>query len=47
MDFERSEVNLRKDMAAKNEYFMRKYKHYTRFTGNQNKEEENMGMYAC
>ena len=40
MDFERSEVNLREDMAAKNKYLMRKYKDYTRFIGNKYKEEE-------
>ena len=34
MDFERSEANLREDMALKNEYFMRDY---TRFIGNPSK----------
>ena len=45
MDFERSEVNLRKDMAAKNEYLMQKYKDYTRFIGNSSKDyrEKNKG----
>ena len=57
MDFERSEVNLREDMALKNEYFMRDY---TRFIGNPSKvyrennteeeeeedEEEEEGSYV-
>ena len=49
MDFERSEASLREDMAAKNEYFMQKYKDYTRFIGNSSDEaresEENEGGY--
>ena len=50
MDFERSEASLREDMAAKNEYFMQKYKDYTRFIGNSSDEdgesEENEGGYT-
>ena len=53
LDFEQSEAKLREDMAAKNEYFMQKYKEYTRFMGNSSEEaeesEENNddGGYIC
>ena len=40
LDFERSEANLREDMAAKNDYFMQKYKDYTRLIGNSSEDAE-------
>ena len=40
LDFERSEANLRDDMAAKNEIFMEKYIGYTRLIGNVSEESE-------
>ena len=40
MDFDVSEASLRADMVAKNEYFMQKYKDYTRFIGNNSEEAE-------
>ena len=40
LDFERSETNLRDDMAAKNDIFMEKYKSYTRLLGNVSEESE-------
>ena len=31
LDFERSEASLRDDMTVKNQYFLEKYRNYTRF----------------
>ena len=40
LDFENSDANLRVDMIAKNDYFMQKYKDYTRLIGNSSEDAE-------